>query len=43
MAVIEKVRQSRVAARKAAPLPACPAAPLPLDSIIRGDCIAAMR
>jgi len=41
MPVIDKVRQPRIAARAAAPTAV--AAPLPLDSIIRGDCIAAMR
>ena len=44
MAVIEKVRQPKVSARTAARM----AAPvdtrvLPLDQIVRGDCIAAMR
>ncbi|GAA0657106.1 modification methylase [Sphingomonas insulae] len=44
MPVIDKVRQPRVAARAAVATPAgTPAAPLPLDRIIRGDCIAAMR
>ena len=38
MSVIEKVRQPRIAARTAVAAPV-----LPLDSIIRGDCIAAMR
>ncbi len=41
MPVIDKVRQPRIAARAAVPTPA--KAPLPLDSIVRGDCIAAMR
>ncbi len=41
MPVIDKVRQPRIAARAAVPTPAKP--PLPLDSIVRGDCIAAMR
>ena len=44
MAVIEKVRQpkvsARTAARKAAPVDT---RVLPLDQIVRGDCIAAMR
>ncbi len=39
MGVIEKIRQPRVAARG----PVATPEPLPLDSIIRGDCIAAMR
>ena len=41
MPVIDKVRQPRIAARTAATTPAT--APLPLDQIVRGDCIAAMR
>ncbi len=41
MPVIDHVRQPRVAARAAVPTPA--KAPLPLDQIVRGDCIAAMR
>ncbi|EZP50931.1 MULTISPECIES: site-specific DNA-methyltransferase [Sphingomonas] len=40
MAVIDKLRQVQVATRVAAPM-AAPA--LPLDTIVRGDCIAAMR
>lgn len=40
MSVIEKVRQPRVAARKDG---LTPAPVLPLDTILRGDCIAMMR
>lgn len=48
MAVIEKVRQPKVSARTAARAKAIKPAPvdtrvLPLDQIVRGDCIAAMR
>ncbi|MGJ3649430.1 site-specific DNA-methyltransferase [Sphingomonas sp. GlSt437] len=39
MGVIEKVRKAGAAADRAA----APPAPLPLDTILRGDCIAAMR
>ncbi len=39
MGVIDKIRQPRAAARGTVATPAV----LPLDSIIRGDCIAAMR